>query len=194
MHRAWERLQSQLSSHSASNNAHGRETLDLLQVREELRSEQIPPCPSENRPYGCSECGKVFQRSAELLRHQVIHLEDRPYKCSACGKSFNSSSNLTERQRIHTGEKPYKCDVCGKGCSPWPTREPTWARGPINVPVVNKGLGGTQHLLDIGESMWSQLLWGHFRKTARELCPVKQGAWGLHEKGCVCCGPLPRRE
>lgn len=35
---------------------------------------------------------------------------------------------------------------------------------------------------------------GDFRKTARELCPVKQGAWGLHQEGLCLCWTPPKKE
>ncbi|XP_044303945.1 zinc finger protein 768 [Varanus komodoensis] len=72
---------------------------------------------SKPKSYKCSDCGKNYRRSTDLLRHQRTHTGERPYLCLDCGKSFSRSSILLEHQRIHTGEKPYKCSHCGQGFS-----------------------------------------------------------------------------
>ncbi|NXY12197.1 ZN544 protein, partial [Pteruthius melanotis] len=46
------------------------------------------------RPYECSECGKRFASSPQLLIHQWIHTEEKPFRCPECGKGFNANSNL----------------------------------------------------------------------------------------------------
>ena len=66
------------------------------------------------RPYACKQCGKRFNQSCNLRRHERVHREEKPYECKQCGKRFNHLCNLTTHERVHTGEKPYVCKQCGK--------------------------------------------------------------------------------
>uniref|UniRef100_A0A9L0INB6 C2H2-type domain-containing protein n=1 Tax=Equus asinus TaxID=9793 RepID=A0A9L0INB6_EQUAS len=69
---------------------------------------------NREKSYKCSECGKAFSKSSNLMNHERIHSAQRPYKCNECGKAFNRCSNISRHKRVHIGEKPCKCDVGGK--------------------------------------------------------------------------------
>ncbi|XP_013914142.1 PREDICTED: zinc finger protein 397-like [Thamnophis sirtalis] len=75
---------------------------------------RIPTCPTENRQYECSQCGKRLSTRRNLKLHQRCHTGEKPYKCFQCGKCFSQAGCLKTHQRFHTGEKPYKCSQCGK--------------------------------------------------------------------------------
>ncbi|KAF7686314.1 hypothetical protein HF521_015676 [Silurus meridionalis] len=69
-------------------------------------------CPSPDKTYCCTECGKGFKKRGHLLQHGVIHSGARPYACSTCERSFNRES-LTRHEKIHE-DKPYRCPACDR--------------------------------------------------------------------------------
>ncbi|XP_061476252.1 zinc finger protein 397-like [Rhineura floridana] len=69
------------------------------------------------KPFECLHCGRSFSDRSNLIAHRRIHADKKPYQCLDCGKSFCQNSYLVRHRRTHTGEKPYKCSYCGKGFS-----------------------------------------------------------------------------
>ncbi|CAL4066008.1 unnamed protein product, partial [Meganyctiphanes norvegica] len=90
----------------------------------------------DDKPYQCSNCGKVFVQNGDLLKHQRMHMEEKsyqcnsveqkqkltpqniigqvPYQCSNCDNYFSCQSSLNLHLRTHTGEKPFQCSNCEK--------------------------------------------------------------------------------
>lgn len=99
----------------------GKEGFESNSCEQDLNKYSIAPSQTdqtENRPYGCHDCGKWFGQKATLRIHQRRHTGEKPYRCGECGKSFCQSSNLSEHCRVHSGERPFECLECGKafGC------------------------------------------------------------------------------
>ncbi|KAE9972772.1 hypothetical protein EG328_004819 [Venturia inaequalis] len=70
---------------------------------------QFAPQPTED--YGCSECGKVFNRKSDLVHHKRYHTRnfDRPYKCDECGQGFIHYKDLARHMPRHTGQRSFQC-------------------------------------------------------------------------------------
>ncbi|KAM4692000.1 uncharacterized protein WCC33_016822 [Rhinophrynus dorsalis] len=68
----------------------------------------------------CSECGKVFSKSSQFLKHQTVHTDMKPFVFSECGKYISLETNRVVHQKTQSGEKPFMCSECGK-CFSWET-------------------------------------------------------------------------
>ncbi|NXY12904.1 ZN397 protein, partial [Atrichornis clamosus] len=66
------------------------------------------------RPCEYLKCGKRFQTSLDLIRHQQIHTRERSFCCDNYRRGCNHSSNLTIHCCFHNGEKPCEFPKCGK--------------------------------------------------------------------------------
>ena len=54
----------------------------------------------------------IFQNACKV--HTRTHTDDMPYTCKVCPKVFRERGSLERHVRTHTGEKPYHCTYCGR--------------------------------------------------------------------------------
>ncbi|XP_067414452.1 zinc finger protein 84-like [Emydura macquarii macquarii] len=90
----------------------GRSLPPKLQLLRYQRSPQAP-----KRPHTCAQCGKSFNKSRDLRKHQRTHTAERPFLCLQCGSSFRLKQILVSHQKVHGGVKPFQCSACGKNFS-----------------------------------------------------------------------------
>ncbi|XP_039616224.1 gastrula zinc finger protein XlCGF26.1-like isoform X1 [Polypterus senegalus] len=83
-------------------------------VKRKCKSRDGNLCQTQQEPYKCSECGKIFRKMSNLKNHRIVHTGERPFSCPECGKGFPTIGTLHRHVRIHTGEKPYCCSECRK--------------------------------------------------------------------------------
>ncbi|XP_004419642.1 PREDICTED: zinc finger protein 445 [Ceratotherium simum simum] len=80
-----------------------------LEDCEEACDQSSRPTGLQNAPLGkkchkCNTCGKIFNKSSQLINHERFHTRERPFKCRECGKTFRWSSNLARHMKKHMGD------------------------------------------------------------------------------------------
>uniref|UniRef100_A0A8C5Q3T0 C2H2-type domain-containing protein n=1 Tax=Leptobrachium leishanense TaxID=445787 RepID=A0A8C5Q3T0_9ANUR len=73
---------------------------------------------TRKKTFKCNECWKCFSRATILAAHKITHTIEEPFKCTECERCFTLASSLAKHKIIHTGVKPFNCTECGK-CFHW---------------------------------------------------------------------------
>jgi hypothetical protein len=64
---------------------------------------------TDDKPWGCSVCGKFFKAKAGREKHMLIHTGEKPFKCDLCEKSFRAKYDLKLHTKYHikrAGQEP----------------------------------------------------------------------------------------
>jgi uncharacterized Zn-finger protein len=75
---------------------------------------------TQEKPFQCSSCEKLFTRKASLRMHMNIYhgskdiAEFKKFPCTMCDKTFMAKNQLARHVYTHTGERPFQCDLCAQ--------------------------------------------------------------------------------
>ncbi|KAH9437406.1 hypothetical protein MCOR02_001061 [Pyricularia oryzae] len=81
--------------------------------------------PVTDTPHTCATCGKQYQRTSHLRRHELTHAGDTGFRCPFCDKVF-ARRDVCRKHSLHCplkgtsadpplakrGQKPRACDAC----------------------------------------------------------------------------------
>ncbi|KAG8224669.1 hypothetical protein J437_LFUL005111 [Ladona fulva] len=70
---------------------------------------------SDQMPFRCEFCSRLFKHKRSRDRHIKLHTGDRKYRCTQCESAFSRSDHLKIHMKTHDNQKPFQCTVCNRG-------------------------------------------------------------------------------
>ncbi|MGH0182859.1 UNVERIFIED_CONTAM: hypothetical protein FKN15_010557 [Acipenser sinensis] len=64
--------------------------------------------------FSCEVCGRLFNTSQGLQRHQRFHTSERGFKCTVCCQTFSQRAELRAHLPLHAHLHSYGCGRCGQ--------------------------------------------------------------------------------
>ncbi|KAL5014331.1 hypothetical protein ScPMuIL_008601 [Solemya velum] len=68
---------------------------------------------SDERPYGCDQCGMRFRTRNNLYAHIKYHSGEKPFECPVCHRCFATKNTMEQHLVTHSSDRPFLCDKCG---------------------------------------------------------------------------------
>ncbi|ODM96660.1 putative zinc finger protein [Orchesella cincta] len=87
------------NSNSFNSTPHSNASMDLTFL-------------NDNRPNNkqCPDCGRMFLKPSQMLRHRRTHTGSKPYVCRICSSTFSQKSSLdTHILYTHSDVRPFSC-------------------------------------------------------------------------------------
>ncbi|CAG2163296.1 unnamed protein product [Oppiella nova] len=70
---------------------------------------------SDQMPFRCDYCQRLFKHKRSRDRHVKLHTGDKRYRCCHCESAFSRSDHLKIHMKTHDQMKPFQCAVCNRG-------------------------------------------------------------------------------
>ncbi|XP_069363713.1 zinc finger protein 271-like [Maniola hyperantus] len=83
---------------------------DVINIKHNNQTQNI--LHTEERPYICSVCPKIYKRKSFLVKHMETHTEAGSFTCNTCQYKCKYQCDLTKHMRTHTVEKSFSCKLC----------------------------------------------------------------------------------
>ncbi|XP_070320482.1 zinc finger protein 696 [Odocoileus virginianus] len=100
-----------------------------------------PEDPHWQETISCSQRGKAFVHSSQVMQAPQFHSSEKPFACPQCGPSFSQSSSLTQHQQGHPGEEQYACQECAAPSALAPSSASTRVSTPRKISECSGILG-----------------------------------------------------